>query len=74
MCIAVIYNPGCDAMNFEVNVIFLIKPFFLHDQKVVTKYKYLESENRFQLRPSQFVGLRARQPYFKQNQKNNIAN
>ena len=26
-------------MNFEVNLIFLIKPFFLHDQKVVTKTK-----------------------------------
>ena len=24
-------------MNFEVNLIFLIKPFFLHDSKVMTK-------------------------------------
>ena len=24
-------------MNFEVNLIFPIKPFFLHDQKVMTK-------------------------------------
>ena len=24
-------------MNFEVNLIFLNKPFFLHDQKVMTK-------------------------------------
>ena len=24
-------------MNFEVNLIILIKPFFLHDRKVVTK-------------------------------------
>ena len=30
-------KPGCDVMNFEVNLIFLINPFFLHDQKVVTK-------------------------------------
>ena len=39
MCIAIVCKPGCDAMNFEVNPIFLIKPFFLHDQKVVTKTK-----------------------------------
>ena len=24
-------------MNFEINLIFLIKPFFLHDQKVMIK-------------------------------------
>ena len=28
---------GCDVVNFEINVIFLIKPFFLHDQNVMTK-------------------------------------
>ena len=37
MCIAIVCKPGCDIMNFEVNLIFLIKPFFLHDQKVLTK-------------------------------------
>ena len=35
MCIAIVCEPGCDVMNFEVNV--LIKPFFLHDQKGMTK-------------------------------------
>ena len=30
-------------MDFEINVIFLIEPFFLHDQKVTTKTKYLEN-------------------------------
>ena len=30
-------KPFCDAMNFKVNLIFLIKPIFLHGQKVVTK-------------------------------------
>ena len=34
-------------MNFEVNFIFLIKAFFLHDQKIVTKSKNLEIEKRF---------------------------
>ena len=28
---------SCDIMNFEINLIFLIKSFFLHDQKVKTK-------------------------------------
>ena len=37
MCIAIIYYPGCDVMGFEINLIFLIGPFFLHDQKVMTK-------------------------------------
>ena len=37
MCIAIVYYPGCDVMDFEINVIFLIKPFFLHDQKVKIK-------------------------------------
>ena len=43
MCIAMVCKPGCDVMNFEVNLIFLIKPFFLHEQKLVTK-TYLENE------------------------------
>ena len=29
-------------MNFEINLIFLIKPFFLHDEKVMTKIQYLD--------------------------------
>ena len=37
MCIAIAYKTGCDVINFDVNLIFLIKPFFLHDQKVMTK-------------------------------------
>ena len=40
ICIAIVCKPGCDVfINFEVILIFLIKPFFLHDQKVVTKTK-----------------------------------
>ena len=37
ICIAIVCKSGCDVMNFEDNLIFLIKPFFLHDQKVATK-------------------------------------
>ena len=39
MCIAIVCKPGCDIMNPEVSLTFLIKLFFLHDQIVVTKTK-----------------------------------
>ena len=39
MCIAIVCKPGCDVMNFEVNLIFLIKPW--------QKLKYLENEKSF---------------------------
>ena len=31
MCIAIVCYPGCDVMDFEINLIFLIEPFFQHD-------------------------------------------
>ena len=37
MCIVTVCEPGCDVINFEINLIFLLMPFFLHDQKVKTK-------------------------------------
>ena len=37
MCNVVVCTPGCDIINFEINLIFLIKLFFLHDQKVNNK-------------------------------------
>ena len=37
ICIAIVCYPGCDVMDFEISLIFLIEPFFLHDQKVMTK-------------------------------------
>ena len=36
-CIAIVCYSGCDVMDFEINLIFLIEPFFLHDEKVMTK-------------------------------------
>ena len=47
MCIAIDGKTGCDIMNFEVNLIFLIRSFFLHDQNVATKTKYIEKEKSF---------------------------
>ena len=37
ICIAIVCYPGCDVMDFEISLIFLIEPFFLHGQKVMTK-------------------------------------
>ena len=37
MRVAIVSKPGYDVMDFEVNLIVLLKPFFLNDQKVVTK-------------------------------------
>ena len=38
---------GCDVINIEINLIFLIKPFFNMTKKSRQKFKYLESEKRF---------------------------
>ena len=34
MCIGIVCKPGCDVMNFEVSLIFLVKLLFLHGQNV----------------------------------------
>ena len=34
-------------MNFKINLTFLIEPFFLNDQTVKPKIKYLENEKSF---------------------------
>ena len=50
MCIVIVCWPGCDVMNFEVNFIFLFKPFFLHDQKVMTEtWKILRKKRAFNM-------------------------
>ena len=47
MCIAIVCFPGCDAINYETNLIFLITPFFYMTKKSRQKFKYLENENGF---------------------------
>ena len=39
MSIKIVYKPCCDVIKFAVNLIFLIKWFFLDDQKAMTKTK-----------------------------------
>ena len=47
MCVATVCKTGCDVMNFEVKLIFLIKSFNLDDEKVMTKTKILENDKSF---------------------------
>ena len=37
MYIATVCYLGCDVMDFQINLIILIEPLFLYDQKVMTK-------------------------------------
>ena len=41
----ILCEPGCDVINFEINFVFLIKPFFLHEQKFKTNLNILSSKN-----------------------------
>ena len=47
MCIAIVCFPGCDILNFEINPIFLIKPFYYLTKMLRQKFKYLENKKSF---------------------------
>ena len=47
MCNAGVCLPSCDAINFEINVMFLIKPFLYMTNMLRSKLKYLEKEKSF---------------------------
>ena len=47
MCFAIICLPGCDVINFEINLIMLIKLFLYMTKKSGQKFKYLENEKSF---------------------------
>ena len=44
MSIAIFCKRGCDVMNFEINLIFLMKLFFNMTKTSTQKRKYLENE------------------------------
>ena len=44
ICIAIVCLPCCDIINFEINLVFLIKPFFCMTKKSSQKVKYHESK------------------------------
>ena len=39
--------PGCDVINFEIDLIFLIKPFIYMTKMTRKKFKYVENEKSF---------------------------
>ena len=47
MCFAIICFSGCDVLNFEINLVFLIKPFFCITKNLKQKLKYLENKKSF---------------------------
>ena len=47
ICIAIVCFPVCDVINFEINLIFLIKPFFYMTENSRQKFKYFETEKGF---------------------------
>ena len=47
MYIAIICFPGCDVVSSEINLVFLIKPFFYMTIKSEKKFKYLENKRAF---------------------------
>ena len=50
MCIALVCFPVCDVINFEMNLMVLIKPIFLHDQKIKTKCKYPKTKRAIMMK------------------------
>ena len=47
ICIAIVYYPGCQVIDFEINLLFLIKPFSYMTKKLRQKFKDLENEKSF---------------------------
>ena len=47
MCIAIVCFAGCDAINLEIDLIFLIKLFSYMAKKPRQNFKYLENEKSF---------------------------
>ena len=47
ICVTVVCLPGCDVINFQIILIFLIKPFCYKTKKSKEKLKYLENEKSY---------------------------
>ena len=47
MFIATVSFPGCDVMDFEINLSFFIKSLLHMTKKVETKFKYFQNEKSF---------------------------
>ena len=47
MFITIVSQPGYDAINFEINLVVLIRPFFEMAKNSRQKFKYLENQKGF---------------------------
>ena len=47
MCIVIVFLPDCDVINFEINFIFLIKPFFYMTKKSRQNLNILREKRAF---------------------------
>ena len=54
MCIVIISCPGCDVINFEINLSFLIKPFFYLTNRKGQKSKYLRMKRATNMKQKAF--------------------
>ena len=49
-CIAIVCLPGCDVIDFETNLVFLIKPFSYTTKKKDKNLNILRSEKVFKVK------------------------
>ena len=47
MLISIVFFPDCDGINFEINLIFLIEPFFYMDKKSRQNLNILRTKRDF---------------------------
>ena len=47
MLISIVFFPDCDGINFEINLIFLIEPFFYMDKKSRQNLNILRTKRHF---------------------------
>ena len=50
MCTAIVCFPGCNVINFEIDLIFLIKPFFYMTKMLRLELNILRTERAFKVK------------------------
>ena len=53
-CIPIVFFSGCDVMNFQIDLIFLIKPFFYMTKKSRQKLKALRTKRALKVKKKHF--------------------
>ena len=50
MWVRIVCEPGCDVINFEIKLIFLMKLFSYMTKKSKQKFEYLENERALEMK------------------------